>query len=222
MSSARFPAPLAGSGIDMRIMVPGYPAVMSALSGRELDPHLPRSLRRSGASCAGQGRRPRSLRRSMRRTSTTGRAILISDPKGPTGRTTGNASPRFRWSRATSAAAWFPPSFPPWSRPMTGRRRSRRPICASAKAPGANRRHHPQPRLPGQFSGDDLSRPRPADCAPSRIDGVEYYGGVGFLKAALQSADLITTVSPTYAEEICTPEGGMGLDGLLRARAATS
>jgi starch synthase len=50
------------------------------------------------------------------------------------------------------------------------------------------------------------------------IDGVEYYGGVGFLKGGLQFADRITTVSPTYAAEIRTPEGGMGLDGLLRVR----
>lgn len=51
------------------------------------------------------------------------------------------------------------------------------------------------------------------------IDGVEYYGGIGFLKAGLQLADRITTVSPSYAREIETPEFGMGLEGLLRARA---
>ncbi len=51
------------------------------------------------------------------------------------------------------------------------------------------------------------------------IDGVEYYGQIGFLKAGLQHADRITTVSPTYAKEIQTPEGGIGLDGLLRFRA---
>ncbi|MBF9194701.1 glycogen synthase GlgA [Microvirga terrestris] len=50
------------------------------------------------------------------------------------------------------------------------------------------------------------------------IDGVEYYGQIGFLKAGLQHADRITTVSPTYAKEIQTPAGGMGLDGLLRVR----
>lgn len=50
------------------------------------------------------------------------------------------------------------------------------------------------------------------------IHGVEYYGGVGYLKAGLQFADLLTTVSPTYAQEIMTPAGGMGLDGLLRDR----
>jgi starch synthase len=51
-----------------------------------------------------------------------------------------------------------------------------------------------------------------------RIDGVEYYGGIGFLKAGLQFADHITTVSPSYAVEIQQDEGGMGLGGLLRAR----
>jgi len=52
------------------------------------------------------------------------------------------------------------------------------------------------------------------------IDGVEYFGGIGFLKAGLQFSDRITTVSPTYAVEIQEPDAGMGLDGLLRARSA--
>ncbi len=50
------------------------------------------------------------------------------------------------------------------------------------------------------------------------IDGVEYYGGVGYLKAGIAMADAVTTVSPSYAAEIRTKEGGMGLDGLLRQR----
>ena len=51
------------------------------------------------------------------------------------------------------------------------------------------------------------------------LDGVEYYGGIGYLKAGLQLADRITTVSPTYALEIQATEAGMGLEGLLRLRA---
>ena len=52
------------------------------------------------------------------------------------------------------------------------------------------------------------------------IDGVEYYGDVGYLKAGIAFADAVTTVSTTYAAEIRTAEAGMGLDGLLRKRAA--
>ena len=47
---------------------------------------------------------------------------------------------------------------------------------------------------------------------------LEYYGGISFLKGGLACADAISTVSPTYAHEITTPEFGMGLDGLLRQR----
>ena len=50
------------------------------------------------------------------------------------------------------------------------------------------------------------------------IDGVESYGGVGFLKAGMESASVITTVSPTYAREVRDPEFGMGLEGLIRSR----
>jgi starch synthase len=50
------------------------------------------------------------------------------------------------------------------------------------------------------------------------VQGVEYYGTVGYLKAGLWYSDRISTVSPNYAAEIRTPELGMGLDGLLRGR----
>ena len=47
---------------------------------------------------------------------------------------------------------------------------------------------------------------------------VEYYGDVGFLKGGLQTANAITTVSPSYAQEILTPDFGMGFEGLLKSR----
>jgi starch synthase len=51
------------------------------------------------------------------------------------------------------------------------------------------------------------------------VDGIEYYGDVGYLKGGLRTAWAITTVSPTYAEEILTPQFGMGLEGLIAERA---
>jgi len=50
--------------------------------------------------------------------------------------------------------------------------------------------------------------------------GMEFWGRLSFLKAGVRYADAISTVSPTYARELCTPEYGCGLDGLFRERAA--
>jgi len=51
-------------------------------------------------------------------------------------------------------------------------------------------------------------------------DVVESYGAIGFLKAGIALADRVTTVSPSYAEEILTDEGSMGLGDVLNRRAA--
>ena len=48
---------------------------------------------------------------------------------------------------------------------------------------------------------------------------LEYFGGLSALKAGLITADAITTVSPTYAAELVRPAFGMGLEGVIAARA---
>ncbi len=50
--------------------------------------------------------------------------------------------------------------------------------------------------------------------------GLEFHGQLSFMKAGLLFADRITTVSPTYAHEIATHEFGCGLDGVIRGRGA--
>jgi starch synthase len=52
------------------------------------------------------------------------------------------------------------------------------------------------------------------------IDGLEYYDQINLLKGGILCADAINTVSPTYAEEIQTPEFGYGLEGVLQTRSA--
>ncbi|PIE06286.1 MAG: glycogen synthase, partial [Sorangium cellulosum] len=58
--------------------------------------------------------------------------------------------------------------------------------------------------------GDDLFHP----------DGVEFYGKINILKAGLNFADALTTVSETYAREITTPSQGHGLEGVLSVHQA--
>lgn len=50
------------------------------------------------------------------------------------------------------------------------------------------------------------------------MDGFEFFGWISALKAGIVYSDKISTVSPTYAGQLLTPEFGMGLDGLLRHR----
>jgi len=64
----------------------------------------------------------------------------------------------------------------------------------------------------------------PAELSTAGLDAswhhpgaLEFYGGVNLMKGGLVFADAITTVSPSYAEEIQQPDAGRGLDGVLRA-----
>ncbi|CCM77305.1 glycogen synthase GlgA [Rhizobium mesoamericanum] len=89
-------------------------------------------------------------------------------------------------------------------------------------------RYNPTPELPsvltihniafqGQFGADIFPGLRLPPHAFA-TESIEYYGNIGFLKGGLQSAHAITTVSPSYAGEILTPEFGMGLQGVIASR----
>ena len=84
----------------------------------------------------------------------------------------------------------------------------------------AHRAHDPQPRVPGtvRSGGAELDRPRAA--ISTRRRSLEFWGRASTLKGGVVFSDKITTVSPTYAHEILTPEYGFGFDGVLADRAA--
>ncbi|MHC4731568.1 MAG: glycogen synthase GlgA [Planctomycetota bacterium] len=71
----------------------------------------------------------------------------------------------------------------------------------------------------GRYAGSDFGL---SGLAPDRFFGhsaFEFYGDFSLLKTGLIHADAITTVSPSYADEILRPEHGHALDGVLRLRA---
>ena len=87
---------------------------------------------------------------------------------------------------------------------------------------------HPPTRAASVFTVHNLAYQGvfpPGDFAllglPSRFmsaSGLEFHHQLSFMKAGLKFARRITTVSPTHAAEIATPEFGFGLDGVLRGR----
>jgi starch synthase len=71
----------------------------------------------------------------------------------------------------------------------------------------------------GNFGLDTLS----ALGLPSHLasrEGLEFHGGLSYLKGGILFSEMVNTVSPTYAQEIQTPEMGYGFDGILASRAA--
>ena len=69
----------------------------------------------------------------------------------------------------------------------------------------------------GVFPGGEFTK---TGLAPSlfTLNGLEFYGSVNLLKGGIIFSDYLTTVSPTYAKEILTTDGGLGLDGVLHNR----
>ncbi len=70
-----------------------------------------------------------------------------------------------------------------------------------------------QGRFPSDILGDVLA------LGEDTREMLDFGGGLNLMKGAILCADRVTTVSPRYAEEICTPAFGWGLDAILRENA---
>lgn len=211
------PLALQAEGIAVTTMMPGYPAVMAALAGAE-----------TVATLADLFGGPASLRRGR----AAGLDIVAIDAPhlyarpgnpyvGPDGQDWPDNARRFAGLGAAAAMV---------ARDGAG---ALRPDILHAHdwqaglAPAYL--HYGGPPRPGSVATVHnlaFQGRYPLDILPMlglppqalAYDGIEHHGEISYLKAALQLADRVTTVSPTYAEEIRTEAGGMGLDPVLRWR----
>jgi starch synthase len=213
------PAALAPLGIDMRTLLPGYPAVLAGLPGAEVARVWDRLFGGPARLLAGTA---------------GGAAVCALDaphlyarPGGPYQDAAGRDWPDndIRFAALCRAAADIAADGAGGWRPQALHLHD----WQAGLAPLYLRRTFPQGPRPGTlmtihniaFAGDAA----PARMAALELpedgytpDGFEFYGRISTLKAGLVWADRISTVSPTYAAEITRPGAGGGLDGLLRAR----
>jgi starch synthase len=218
--AAALPKALAESGVDVRVMLPGYPAVLVALRGatervrlaafaglpgaRILEATLPNGVTgylldapelyaRSGGPY--QDENGRDWPDNARRFGLLGRAAaLLAIDSTP-----------LAWRPDVIHAHDWQAGLAPAYLAMNSRKHAASVMTIHNLA------------FPGLFDAaalDMLGLP----ASSWSMYGVEYYGKLSFLKAGLYYADAITTVSPTYAREIKSAPLGMGFEGLLASR----
>lgn len=217
--SGALPPALSGLGVDIRVLVPGYPQVMQALKTKGRVAALPGL----------PGVPPVHLLASKL---PSGLPLLVIDCAiydrvgGPYQDAAGRDWPdnelRFGLLSYVAALLSTPASPYPWVPDLlhcndwqTGLAPAYLHYVSGPKAKTLITVHNLG--YQGVFPTEAATRLGLPPQALS-IDGVEYYGSLSFLKGGLRFADRITTVSPTYAEEIQSEPLGMGLQGLLSHR----
>lgn len=219
--SAALPPALAKAGLDVRILVPYYPALQQAFPDAPIVAELP-SL---------GGTLPAAALRQT--TSAEGVTLLLLDCLacyarpgnpylGPDGRDWHDNDIRFGLLSRVAALLGSTANPLPWQADVlhcNDWQSALAPVflryAYGARAKTVLTIHNLSFQgLFGQHTLGSLGLPSHA----WGMDGVEFYGHLSFLKGGLQHADHITTVSPTYAQEIQTDTDGMGLAGLLRYR----
>ena len=226
--AAALPPALRGLGVDVRLLLPGLPAILDGIE----------DLQRLGtAPMLPAGDEAAQL--LLGRTESGVPAYVVDAPAlfrrpgnpylGPDGRDWPDNHRRFgllcRVAAAIGADGCQPARRPAerW-RPdvvhghdwQAGLVPAYLSLLAPRRRPGTLQTIH-NLAFQGLFAASTLAE---LGLPPACFDmhGVEFWGRVGFLKAGLYFADAISTVSPSYAREIQTPADGAGLDGLLSGR----
>ena len=219
---AALPAALQEAGVDARVLLPGYPAVLAALvKSRKVF---------EGTGLYGAARvtlRHGTLRGSEVPAYVIDAPYLYARDGGPyqdeTGREWRDNLQRFAllgWFGAHLAAGDIDGRWQPqilhahdWHAGLASLILRLHPARTTRSVFTIHNLAY-QGRFP---LGDFPLLGLPSHCLDG-LDGMEFHGDVSFMKAGLIGADAITTVSPTYAREITTAEFGCGLEGVLRSR----
>ena len=216
--SAALPPALKRLGVDVRLLLPGYPAVLDALEGRRIVRPLT-GLPGVGAATLVEGRLPGGLAAYAIEA-----PALYHRPGNPYLSPTGADWPdnHLRFAALGHVAAGFAAVTSGWRPDLLHGHDWQAGLMPAYAAFLAGRRPATLMTIhniayQGWFPSSHFATLElPAECW--HMEGVEYYGGVGFLKAGLRYADHLTTVSPSYAREIQSADYGCGLEGLLSAR----
>jgi len=219
------PQALQRQDADVRLLLPGWPALMAALAKAAAEPQIVCEI---GAAFGAA--RVRLLRGRMPETGVPIYAIDAPslyrregnpylDPQGAEWADNLQRFALLGWVAAHIACGELDPGWAP--QVMHGHDWHAAMACAYLAA-------HPAPQVHSVYTVHNLAYQGlfpSADFAllglPSRFmasNALEYHGQLSFMKAGLVFADRVTTVSPTYAHEITTPEFGCGLDGVIRER----
>ena len=220
---AALPPALARRGLDVRVLLPGLPGILGGVSG--LAPVI-RIGPAFGAAVV-------TLR--CGRLADSGLSVYVVDAPflyqragnayvGPDGRDWSDNHRRFAllgWTAAHLAAGELDADWRPDVIHAHDWHASLAPlyVAQSPGLPTATVLTVHNLAFQGRFASEclaELALPVGSLTPP----GIEFHGGISFMKAGLIHARKVTTVSPTYAREICTPEFGYGLDGVLRDRGA--
>jgi starch synthase len=211
------PGALAAQGWAIRTLLPGYPGVMAALGGRQVVADWPDLLGHRARLLAGKA---------------VGLALLVLDCPalydrpggpylGPEGREWPDNDLRFAAlcqaaARVAGGAAggWRPEvvQLHDWQAGLVPVYLQAAGLAVPTVLTIHNMAFH---GLTGRGRMAALGLPAEG----FTLEGFEYWGHVSALKAGLTGATALTTVSPTYARELALPEFGMGLEGVIAARA---
>ena len=220
--SGALPAALHSLGLDIKILLPAYPGVRDKCGDTKLFAELANPFG-SGMVSVWEGHMPDSAVPVL----IVAQDAFFNRIGGPYQKSDGSEWPdnALRFGLLSYVAAWLGSYFEGTWQPdivhcndwQTGLAPGYLRFWSGRKPPSILTIHNLA--YQGLFPAENLV-PLQLPAESFKMQGVEFWGNLSFLKAGIVYSDRITTVSPTYAEEIQHEAVGFGMHGLLHQRRA--